>query len=240
MADKRLWAVPLLLVSAIALETGHTAEPQAAMPAAKLPPSPLQQAPLSGLDSPRARRALQDGRAHKRRGSLLDAIRAYQEAYYYSAGDSYIRAEAQDELQFHLPLMRVQQLMALGQRQEALTIVKRLQEFHGKDPQRVQVLSGVLAKVQDPAFHPRPRSKTLNPAQVMAQVQRALDGYWREHEEFPRGYTELNQLLPADNPPLEQFDIIAYSRNGPGYRLELRAKKPPHNTYRIEKTGLLR
>ena len=72
------------------------------------------------------------------------------------------------------------------------------------------------------------------------QVEEALQRYRREHDEYPRGYEELNQLLPADTPPLEQHDIISYSRNGPGFRLEIRAKKPPYSTFRIEKTGLLR
>jgi len=200
----------------------------------------LQIPTQSGVDSSKAGAALEQGRAAKRRGDLLAAIRAYQEVYQYAARDSYMHKEAKDELQFHLPLMRVQQVMLLGDRKEAETIVKRLLEFHSKDAKRQQVLRGVLAKVQDPNFQPRPRKPEAAPEEVMEAVQRALDDYRREHDEYPRGYDELNKLLPANKPPLDSFDITSYYRNGAGFRLELRAKKPPHNTYKLEKTGLLR
>lgn len=193
-----------------------------------------------GVDSGRARDALMTGRSFKRRGDLLRAIRAYQEAYLYSARDSYIRAEAQEELHFNLPLMRVHQLMLAGDRNEAITIVKRLQAFHSEDAKRQQLLSDVLARVQDPNFLPVPKPRPASVEQVVAQIRQVLERYRREHDGYPHGYSELNELLPANTPPLQQFDITRYRRSGSGYSLELRAKRPPHNTYNIEKTGLLR
>ena len=237
----RLQPLLILFFASIGL-SAYAAEKASTAPSASAeqPVAPQQITPRLGVDSSRARQALENGRAYKRHGDLMGAIREYQVAYQYAANDSYIREEARTELQFHLPLMRVQQLMLLGNREEAITIVQRLQAFHSEDPQRQKVLSEVLSKVQDPGFQPRPGRIPLEPEQVVARVEEALQRYRREHDEYPRGYEELNQLLPADTPPLEQHDIISYSRNGPGFRLEIRAKKPPYSTFRIEKTGLLR
>lgn len=242
MPDRRRTAIVLLiplLVSlpvAFAAPAGDTATPGAAESEIQT----RQVQPQSGVDSPRAHDALLKGRNHKRQGDLFAAIRAYQEAYVYSAPDSYIRAEARDELQFHLPLMRVHQLLLAGEREEAETIVKRLQAFHREDAERQKVLGEVLARVQDPGFLPAPKPKPASADQVMDQVRQALENFRRENDDYPRGYAELNEILPANTPPLDQFDIVGYSRNGSGYRLELRAKQPPHNTYKIDKTGLLR
>ena len=242
MADWRRAVIMLTTALLISLPAAFAApgDNQAAPVPAERDIQTRQVQPQSGVDSGRAHDALLNGRNHKRRGDLLAAIRAYQEAYIYSAPDSYIRTEARDELQFHLPLMRVHQLLLAGEREEAETIVKRLQAFHGEDAERQKVLGEVLARVQDPAFLPAPKPKPASAEQVMDRVRQKLEVFRRENDDYPRGYTELNELLPANTPPLDQFDIVSYSRNGSGYRLEIRAKRHPYNTYKIEKTGLLR
>lgn len=196
--------------------------------------------PQYGVDSPRARQALEVGRAAKRRGDLFGAIRAFQEAHQYSAQDSFMHKEAKDELEFYLPLMRAHQVLIQGNREEAEKIVVRLQEFHSKETKRQQMLSDVLAKVRDPNFHPQPKKPADTPEQVMQKIQQILDTYRRANDDYPGGYSELNELLPVDRPPLKNFDIVGYARKGNGYRLEIRAKDPPHNTYSMERTGLLK
>ncbi len=220
MFSLRVQPLLILLFASIGLSAyGAEKASTVSSTSAEQPVAPRQTTPRLGVDSSRARQALENGRAYKRRGDLMGAIREYQVAYQYAANDSYIREEARNELQFHLPLMRVQQLMLLGNREEAITIVQRLQAFHSEDPQRQKVLSEVLSKVQDPSFQPRPKKIPLDSEQVVAQVEEALQRYQREHDEYPRGYEELNQLLPADTPPLEHHDIISYYRNGPVFRL---------------------
>jgi len=192
------------------------------------------------VDTPRAQAALAEGRDAKRRGDLLAAVRAYQVAFLYAADGSYIRTEARDELDFHLPLMRVQQVLVLGDRAEAITIVRRLRDFHAGNPERYQMLGGILANLERTDFNPKAAPAEPDARSTINEVGKVLEQFRAEHNRYPRGYQELNSVLPAGKAPLTDFEIARYAPVGSGFSLEIRSKKNPLRTYELNRTGLLR
>jgi len=192
------------------------------------------------VDTPRAQAALAEGREAKRRGDLLAAIRAYQVAFLYAADGSYIRTEARDELDFHLPLMRVQQVLVLGDRAEAITIVQRLRDFHAGNPERYQMLGGILANLERADFNPKAAPAEPDARSTIIEIGKVLEQFRAEHDRYPRGYQELNSILPAGQAPLTDFEIARYAPVGSGFSLEIRSKKNPLQTYELNRTGLLR
>lgn len=185
--------------------------------------------------------AFDAGVENKRRGNLTQAERNFSEALRYAPTNSELRRRALDELEYELPLLKVQRLVFAGHREAAELELERLLEVHSEHAQRRPQLEQILANLDQLTRDQAPQSRQSEDGQyVMAQVRSRLADFHAKNARYPAGYRELNRLLPADQPPLTHFDIINYSVARGGFTLILRSKTDEQNTLTIQKTGLLR
>ena len=187
------------------------------------------------------RAAFAQGARSKEAGDLKQAERYFREALRYAPANSQLREEVREELEYRLPLSRVQRLVFTGHRAGAERALRELLERYRDHPTRHAELQRILANLQ---VLDQSAAKKAGPSTdgryVLRQVDAALKAFRQRHDRYPSGYRELNELLPADRVPLDHFDIIHYSSAGGGFTLVLRSKTDRSNTLTLQKTGLLR
>jgi len=74
---------------------------------------------------------------------------------------------------------------------------------------------------------------------IMNVVQSVLERYRAEQGRFPLSYAELNTALPADAPPLTEYDIVSYHATENAFTVKLQARKNPLEVLSLHKTGLI-
>lgn len=193
---------------------------------------------LSG--APPAVEALSAGRRAKGERNLARAEVHFTEALTSAERGGEVYETALEELTYHLPLMRVERYVLEGQWRSAEQSLRDLLDQHQADEEKSRHLVGLIARLRDrsPAeggvYPQRDAGRT-----TVERVERTLDRFLAEHGRYPRGYDELNEILPAGRYPLEDYDIVHYVGRGRGYGLTLRSKADPDNLLSVQKTGLV-
>lgn len=184
--------------------------------------------------------ALAAGRRAKGERNLSRAELYFQEALTEAERGGEVYETALEELTYHLPLMRVERYVLSGQWRSAEQSLRDLLEHHQSDEEKSKHLAGLIAKVRDrsPAqgsvYTQRDAGRT-----TVEHVERRLDRFLAEHGRYPRGYDELNEILPAGRYPLEDYDIVHYVGRGRAYGLTLRSRSDPDNLLSVQRTGLV-
>lgn len=184
--------------------------------------------------------SLSAGRKAKEAGNLEEAATHFQDALLRAVPGSNVYGSAREELDFRLPLRRVENLIANEQWQEVDESLGRLLERHDSDQNKslylLRLISQLQERVPDDASE---RNAGRDGRAVMENVERTLERFRVEKGRYPNGYAELNEVLPADQDPLSQYDIVEYVTEGRAYGLTLRNKEDPDNVIKVQRTGLL-
>lgn len=186
--------------------------------------------------------AYQKGVKAKEDGKVEEAEVYFQEAMDASGTDNDIYWAALEEVSFRLPLLRAKDMIAKEDWQDLEELLEALLEENRSDKEKTVYLLRLISQLRDivPDGTAGQKSGTEDGRETMGQVERVLQRFHAENGRFPRGYDELNRVLPADEYPLENYDIVDYvSRNG-FYGLTLRSKSDPDNLITVENTGLLK
>lgn len=202
---------------------------------------PAQQAAMGEASASQpAVEALAAGRRAKGERNLARAEAYFQDALAAAERGGEVYEAALEELTYHLPLMRVERYVRRGQWQNAEQSLQDLLEQHQSDDEKSQHVVSLIAKLRDrtPAqggVYARPDGGR----RVIEHIERTLERFLAEHHRYPRGYDELNELLPAGRYPLENYDIVHYVGDRRAYGLTLRSKSNPDNLLTVQKTGLV-
>lgn len=184
--------------------------------------------------------ALAAGRREKGEGHLAQAEVQFQKALAAAPRGGDVYRAALEELTYQLPLMRVQRYVLSGQRLKAEHLLQDLLKDHQGDEKKNRHLVGLIARLRKSkpgetgiASEPGSGRKAIN------SVEQTLSRFYQDHGHYPRGYRELNRILPADRYPLSDYDIVHYVERGHAYGLTLRSKSDPENLLSVQETGLV-
>lgn len=215
-------------------------------PSADVPRPPGQEAPgqavrregISASDP--GSKALSRGREAREAGNLEAAAGHFQDALIRATPGSEVYWSARDELNFHLPLKRVEGLIASEDWPEVEETLRGLMDRYESDERKSLYLLRLISQLQERVPDDvRDRRGQEGGRTVMKNVERTLEQFHAQRGRYPRGYRELNQVLPPDREPLSEYDIVDYVNRGGAYGLTLRNKENPENVIRVQKTGLV-
>ena len=186
---------------------------------------------------------MQVAQAYKRQGDLTRAEHMFREVVRYAPAESNIRGEAQDELEYYLPLIRVQRALMDGNVAAAEKRLLDLQQKFDDRPSRRHEVNRILAGIQASGGDPGDAvqtDSTIDERLVAKKVQGALARYYGRNNRYPPSRTALADALPFDQSPLNAFEVERYSGGEYGYLLVLRSKTHAGQTVTLQSTGLLR
>lgn len=187
-----------------------------------------------------AAQALAAGREEKGEGRLARAEVQFQNALAAAPRDSDVYQAALEELTYQLPLMRVQRYVLAGQTVKAGELLQDMLEQHQSDEKKSRHLVKLIAQLRKhQAGQSAVYDQSGNGLKAIKRVRQILGRFYDEHGRYPRGYGELNRVLPPDHYPLEDYDIVHYVERGHGYGLTLRSKTDPNNLLSVQSTGLV-
>jgi len=189
-----------------------------------------------------AYRTMEMAKSFKGRGDLSKAESLFQIVVDNSPKESNIHQEAWDELNYYLPLARVQRLLRDGKTLAAERELFSLQQAFEHQPVRRQTINRIMSGLRSKTASTDTGSAGDTAADeryVTHVVRTALDSYYRENNRFPTSRISLLDVLAFDSPPLDSIEIGHYSSNGVGYLLVLRSKKDANQTITLQYTGLL-
>lgn len=183
--------------------------------------------------------ALVAGLLAMRRHNLALAEKMFKRALATDdSGD--LRDTATEELTYRLPLKRVERYVASNQWGKAEQLLQDLREQHRSDERKSRHLAHLLEKVRDRTLVPEDtRKRSVEGRGVVAEVEQTLEQFLEENGRYPRGYDELNEILPAGRYPLDEHDIVHYVGRDRAYGLTLRSRTNPDNLVTVQRTGLL-
>lgn len=210
-------------------------EPQ---PVGAADPEPARDGPSAsdpGFDS------LSAGRKAREAGDLEQASTHFQDALIRAVPGGPVQRAAQEELSYRLPLARVEALIADEQWRAVDESLGRLLERHESDDAKSVYLLRLIGQLQERApddAGDRER-RSGNGREVMQNVEAHLERFLAKNGRYPSGYDELNKVLPPDQAPLSEYDIVDYVTRGRAYGLTLRSKEDPDNVIQVQKTGLM-
>lgn len=193
-----------------------------------------------GASASRAAAALSAGRLQKGEGHLIQAEIQFQKALDNAPRGSDVYKAALGELTYQLPLMRVQRYVLAGEKNKAGALLQQLLQEHKTDKKKSRHLVELIARlrkgdlVQGGVYDQPGRGR-----RAIDGVERTLRRYFAENGHYPRGYEELNRILPPDRYPLSGYDIVRYVASGHAYGLTLRSKTDPGNVLTVQNTGLV-
>lgn len=98
-------------------------------------------------------------------------------------------------------------------------------------PSRLGILNNVGANAAPAGYD--------NPDDALIEIEKRLNGFKSNTGRYPLGYRELNELLPAGQPPLGKVDIIYYVSRYGGFIVTVRDKDDPSTEVTIQRTGLI-
>ncbi|MFC1681632.1 hypothetical protein ACFL1S_07630 [Pseudomonadota bacterium] len=193
-----------------------------------------------GTNMQQAHKAMEIARSYKGQGDLKKAEYMFQLVMKNSPPDSNIHREAEDELEYYVPLMRVQRLLWDGNAEAVEQELFALQQTFEDQPVRLQeinrILNGLRSSSTDDGGR---RDNEVDEKLIMREATLKLDTYFRQHNRYPTSRTALTEALNLEAAPLDAFEIGRYSSRGTGYLLILRNKDDKSQTITMEKTGLL-
>lgn len=187
-----------------------------------------------------AMKALERGRIFKQRGQYKQAWEQFEIARQVAPEDSPYKQQAEQELNYHLPLREIQQRVDVGDLDGAEQLLKDLLLINQSKPDRFTELNTMLQNLRLMRSAGPGRSTTIDHNVVVQQVRDILEDYRREHGRYPVGYRELNDTLPPNRPPLQHFLVGHYQGTGSGYLLMLRNRYDTKQVLTIQNTGMLR
>ena len=192
------------------------------------------------INTKRAHEAFHAAKAYKNQGELLHAERLFQIARDSAPADSNIRFEASEELEYYLPLMKIQRLVWDGQTEVAEQALLALQQKFEDQPIRRQQIGQIVIGLRDSAAQAAgTEDKKVNERLLLRQVKALLHGFYVDHDRYPNSEAELADLLPPNQPPLSSFGIRRYATQGDGYLLILESKENAGQLLTIQNTGLM-
>lgn len=188
----------------------------------------------------RAHEALEAAKAYKGQGDLVNAQNMFQVVLNSSPENANIHREAEVELNYYLPLMRIQRLLWDGKTEAAEKELLTLQQQFEDQPVRRQEIGRILngLRTSDYALN-NPEETKIDERLLVRKVKKRLDAFYQQNKRYPTTRTALVKVLPPDEPPLVSFDIGRYTSDGSGYLLVLRNKRDPNHTLTLHNTGLM-
>jgi hypothetical protein len=199
-----------------------------------------ESSPLEGVSaSEPGYQALAAGLKAKEAGDLEKAEVYLREALDSAGTDGDVYWVALEELSFRLPLARAEDMIANEEWKELEALLETLVEENRSDDQKSLYLFKLIAQLREHVPAPGIPLSGENSRETLDHVEEALQRFLAENGHYPQNYEELNEILPADQFPLLDYDIVNYVSQGRAYGLTLRSKADPDNVLVVEKTGLL-
>lgn len=183
--------------------------------------------------------AFEAGQAYKNQGDLVRAKKMYQLVLSNAPVDTNIYREAENELGYYLPLMKIQRLLWDGKTAAAEQQLLILQQKFDGQPLRRQEIGQILSGLKLNSVGDEEEDKKIDERLLMRQVKKALSDFYQANNNYPTNGKALTEVLAMNRSPLSAFDIRRYSSDGNGYLLVLRSKKEPNHTLTLEDTGLM-
>lgn len=184
--------------------------------------------------------ALSEGQRAKEERDPERAAMRFEEALIAAEPGSAVYWSALEALNFNLPLMQVEGLIANERWREVEELLGRLIERYESDENKSEYLLRLITQLQERVPDQAGRQgKPGSGREVMDRVEQILERYREEKGRYPRGYKELNEILPADQAPLQDYDIVNYVMQGRAYGLTLRSKADPESMLTVQKSGLM-
>jgi hypothetical protein len=197
-------------------------------------------AAAQSTDIQQAYKAMEMARSYRAQGDLANAESMFRIALRSAPKESNVHKEAQDELDYYLPLIRIQGLLWDGEVQAAERELFALQQTVEDRPIRRQEINRIMSGLRSTATDTgHSGDATVDEKIVTRAVQTGLHSYYRQNNRYPTSRSSLVDVLPFDRPPLDSFVIERYSSSGTGYLLVLRDKKGAGQTLTLQNTGLL-
>ncbi len=187
-----------------------------------------------------AMKALERGRMFKQRGQFKQAWEQFEIARQIAPEGSPYRQQAEQELNYDLPLKEIQYRVNAGDLARAEQLLNDLLVINQSTPARLTELNTMLQNLKVMRSAGPGRSLSIDHNAVVQQVRRILEDYRRARGRYPTGYRELNATLPPNRPPLQYFLVGHYHGTGAGYVLVLRNRHDPNQVLTIQNTGMLR
>lgn len=188
----------------------------------------------------RAHAALEAAKAYKGQGDLVNAQNMFQVVISSSPEGTNVHREAEVELTYYLPLMRIQRLLWDGKVEAAERELLALQLQFENQPVRRQEIGRILTGLQTSDYNrSNPEETKIDERLLMREVKKRLDGYYQQNKRYPTTRSALEKVLPPNQPPLLSFDIGRYSSDGSAYLLVLSNKRDPSHTLTLHNTGLV-
>lgn len=185
-------------------------------------------------------KALERGRLFKQRGQFKRAWEQFEIARQMAPEGSPHRQQAEQELNYHLPLKEIQHRVNVGDLDGAQQLLNDLLVINQSAPARRAELTTMLQNLKVMRSGGGGRWMSVDHNAVVQQVRRILEDYRRTRGRYPVGYRELNDTLPPNRPPLQYFLVGRYEGTGAGYLLVLRNRYDPNQVVTIQNTGMLR
>lgn len=186
-------------------------------------------------------KALTAGFESKEKRELSKAAEYFQKAIALAEPESSVYQSATDELEYHLPLMWAERFVLnqnwLAAEQKLNQLLQRYQDDEKRSRHLVDLIARLRASQQN-----QQQQTYVDPGQgrqALENVAQILQRFFQERQRFPRDYAELNNLLPANKYPLNEYDIVHYTSVGEAYGLTLRSKLNPENVLTLQRTGLV-
>ncbi len=168
----------------------------------------------------------------------LDGARAMCQALMNdSAGEPENVALARGCLQFDVPLVKLRQLMKESRMTEANQLVAQMLGWVGNIPEYRDYLLSIREITARRAASEDPKAREQT---ILGVVQGILEQYREQQGRFPLSYDELNGALPADTPPLTEYDIVSYYATEDAFSVKLKARANPLEVLSLHKTGLIK
>ncbi len=185
-------------------------------------------------------KALERGRMFKQRGQFKQAWEQFEIARQLAPHSSPYRQQAEQELNYDLPLMQIQYRVNAGDLEGAEQLLNDLLVLNQSEPGRLTEINTMLQNLKLMRSAASGRSVSIDHSAVVQQVRRILEDYRRTRGRYPVGYGELNDTLPPNRPPLQHFLVGHFRGTGDGYLLVLRNKYDTNQVLTIQNTGMLR
>jgi len=209
---------------------------EAAGPSVAQPPlSPALQAELDQLTD--AEMAVAAVRRYRQAGQLGMARLALQRGFPLARPGTPEHTALTLEAEYELPVSEVRDWLLAGEADRAERQLEELAARHADDDQRSAEIATLQANL--PQARRLQQVKRDDEREVVNAVRLRLRAYRDRTGRYPRGYRDLNTVLPADDPILRQYEVIYFRAVGGGYQLVLRNRRVHDNLLTISATGLI-
>jgi hypothetical protein len=201
----------------------------------KIDLSVKMQALLESIDTPE--KALQESQKYQQNGQFGLAKIVLLHGIELAEAKGSSLDELTNELEYSMPLLQAKELLVMGQPDQAEEILLELAEKFDTDQKRSDEISALQGALSQSRFLASARRD--NERDVTREVRKRLSEFYRQHGVFP-SFVELNELLPPEDPVLQNYEIVYFKAVPNAYRLVLRNLHNPENLLKIEATGLIK